>query len=533
MEAQLEVVGPKALELLLARGLRLHTLPAVAAEVLTLTNCESVDTRALKDCIERDPALTAKLLRVVNSSLFGLSSQVTDLNQALALLGTKPLKLLVLGFSLPERLFLEVAGTELEWYWNTTLARAVAARELCKKYSLAISDDAFIAGLLQDIGILVLLDQLRAPYARLVTTSREERIDLSQVERESLGFNHRQVSSRLLSRWKIPRTLVLAISEQKTGRALAARQNEQAELARMLQLAEMFAQLVAQKRIDVLPDLLAMGELYCGMTKEDMNELVSVLQEKVFQLADVLSLSLPDEQDYMQVVTEAHQRLAETAEDVASALLNTEESAEVSSAVQELRETIVELSETGEELEEISAAEDSVTDAISSTIETSSTDPVFSNKTLTQKSREQIARAVSECRTRRAPLSAMLLEETYRGAGLDPLLIEQTFVAAVKSIDHHPKLIERLGDNAWMVLLADCERSEAVRLAEALRGEIRQTIVELGQLEAATLGISIGIASVALVSKNFPPQDLLDAAQRCLLAAHETQGQLIKSVEVY
>ena len=85
-----------------ARGL--YSLPAVAMEVLQLTSTETVDTRALKQCVENDPALTARLLRVVNSSLFGLSSQVSDLNQALALLGIKPLKLLVLGFSLPDRL---------------------------------------------------------------------------------------------------------------------------------------------------------------------------------------------------------------------------------------------------------------------------------------------------------------------------------------------------------------------------------------------------------------------------------------------
>ena len=69
-------------------------------KVLELTDDPRLDTRTLKECIENDPALTGKLLRVVNSSLFGLSREVSDLNQALALLGTKPLKLLVLGFSL-------------------------------------------------------------------------------------------------------------------------------------------------------------------------------------------------------------------------------------------------------------------------------------------------------------------------------------------------------------------------------------------------------------------------------------------------
>ncbi|MBN1912070.1 MAG: HDOD domain-containing protein, partial [Pirellulales bacterium] len=118
------------IDLLASRAGQLYSLPAVAMEVLELTSNPKVDTRALKQCIENDPALTSRLLRVVNSSLFGLSREVSDLNQALALLGIKPLKLLVLGFSLPAKLFEGVSGEILGHYWRHTLTKAVAAREI-------------------------------------------------------------------------------------------------------------------------------------------------------------------------------------------------------------------------------------------------------------------------------------------------------------------------------------------------------------------------------------------------------------------
>src|SRR3954470_24808472 len=79
---------------------QLYSLPAVAAEILHLTDQPQLDPRAIKKCLESDPALAARVLRVANSSLFGATRQVTDLNQALTLLGVRPLKLLVLGFSL-------------------------------------------------------------------------------------------------------------------------------------------------------------------------------------------------------------------------------------------------------------------------------------------------------------------------------------------------------------------------------------------------------------------------------------------------
>src|SRR5689334_16321489 len=103
-------VSTAALDRLVTQVGELYSLPCVAVEVLELTRQPAVDLWKLKQCIEQDPALTAKLLRVVNSALFGLTRSVTDLNQALAILGTKPLKLLVLGFSLPEGVFHNLAG---------------------------------------------------------------------------------------------------------------------------------------------------------------------------------------------------------------------------------------------------------------------------------------------------------------------------------------------------------------------------------------------------------------------------------------
>src|SRR5690606_15851150 len=111
---------------------QIYTLPAVALEVLELTDHPRVDCRKIKQCIEHDPALVGKILRVVNSSLFGLGSDVTDLNQALALLGIKSLKLLVLGFSLSEAMFSGRTGDALQHGWRHALSRAVAARELCE-----------------------------------------------------------------------------------------------------------------------------------------------------------------------------------------------------------------------------------------------------------------------------------------------------------------------------------------------------------------------------------------------------------------
>src|SRR5436190_7465850 len=139
---------------------QLYSLPAVAAEVLRLTGEPQIDPRQLRQCIESDPALAARLLRVVNSSLFGPTRPVTDLPQALTLLGIRPLKMLVLGFSLPKELFAGLEAQVLGRYWRRSLTKAVAARELAEGCWHVPGDEPFIAGLVQDIGLLALLQQL-------------------------------------------------------------------------------------------------------------------------------------------------------------------------------------------------------------------------------------------------------------------------------------------------------------------------------------------------------------------------------------
>jgi HD-like signal output (HDOD) protein len=320
MTTLLEPSAPEVstIELIVRRAGVLYSLPAVAVEVLRLTENPKADVRALRECLQQDPAITAKVLRVVNSSLFGLSHSVGDLNEAVSLLGIKQLKLLVLGFSLPEKLFVDIAHDQLDWYWSTTLTRAVAAREVSEQLFKRSGEEAFLAGMMQDLGVLVLLRELGAPYAGLISESIHRHADLTTLETTALGFDHIQLTAGLLNRWRMPETLSRAIAEPRNEKRLARSKDEHGPLARTLHLAELLAQLVGQHRLTVLPDLLEAGRLYCELTKPRLNDLVASLEPKVRQLANVLSLELPLSLDYVQVLLQAHQAMARVSETVAS-----------------------------------------------------------------------------------------------------------------------------------------------------------------------------------------------------------------------
>ena len=299
------------LESLVVRAQQLCSLPTVAMKVLELTSNPQVDTRALKDCIENDPALTGKILRVVNSSLFGLSREVSSLNQALALLGNKPLKLLVLGFSLPPELFEGLSGDSVGQYWRRTLTKAVAARELSETVWKLPGDEAFIAALLQDVGELLLIQEFGEPYVSFLRRVYESDADLTKTEVRTMGFSHIELSARLLAQWGLPETLVEAVGWDPESRDPASMSNAGRTLAQVVHLAELVARLMLDGRPGVLGELMDVGNRYHGLTESHLEEVVSQLEKKVRQLADVLSLQLPDGMDYRDVLMRSQMQMAE------------------------------------------------------------------------------------------------------------------------------------------------------------------------------------------------------------------------------
>ncbi|GEM_PF-365246 len=335
------------LEQLVDRTSQLYSLPGVAIKVLQLVEDPKSDVSQLKSVLETDPALTAKILRVVNSALFGLSSAVSDLNQALALLGGKPLKLLVLGFSLPERLFSNLESDLLIRYWRHTLTKAVAARELATACKSRNADEAFIAAMLQDIGIMVLIQQLGEPYCRFLRTVWAHGACPTDWELRTLQFSHVELSARLLERWGLPPAIVSAIrgqpypptrgGEQSGDRAAGTQSPHSAEahepwipraslLAAIVAASEVIANHVLattnEKTAENTPPLDLQRLSRLGLTAEQVSRLLQTLQQKVEQLAEILAVPIGAPESLYPVIHRAQQLLAQTAADAAAALLH-------------------------------------------------------------------------------------------------------------------------------------------------------------------------------------------------------------------
>src|SRR5438105_1490677 len=189
----------------------LPSLPSIAVQVLDLAQRANVDIAEIARIISKDPALSGKILRTVNSSFYGRSQHVSTISHALVILGLQSVKTLVLGFSLVTNLTKNKSkGFKHLTYWKRSICAATAARALAAKINLVQQEEAFLAALLMDIGMLVLDQVIGEPYGEIHAKIKSHN-DLSAAEKDALDATHGEVGGILAEQWKLPPLLTIPV----------------------------------------------------------------------------------------------------------------------------------------------------------------------------------------------------------------------------------------------------------------------------------------------------------------------------------
>ena len=195
---------------------RIHDLPslsAVVVELLTSMEDEEVDVHVLGAKIAHDQALTAKTLRLANSSFYGMPSKVTTIHQAISVLGFHSIRTLVTACAISGSFPPGASGQfDFKAFWRHSVATAVCAKLLALRFKLN-PDTAFTAGLLHDIGTLVLATRFPDEYARMLAHRSEHDCEISEAEQAVFGLDHAAAGSALAAYWKFPEAIQRAVAE--------------------------------------------------------------------------------------------------------------------------------------------------------------------------------------------------------------------------------------------------------------------------------------------------------------------------------
>lgn len=233
---------PVKLEHVLKRIQTLPPLPTSAMRVIALTKNPATSARELENVIAQDPALAAGMLRQANSAFYGYARRISSLQEAIVILGFQATQGLAMASAVAPLLKTQLVGYEIEQdgLWKHSMLTAMAAKNLSKKLHLPYGDVAFTAGLLHDIGKLVISIYVQEVGAYLLEKVTAAKLSYVELEEKIIGFNHATVGGFMAKGWNLPEDLVQSIS---CHHAPSSAQNH-AELASVIHVANGLASLL-------------------------------------------------------------------------------------------------------------------------------------------------------------------------------------------------------------------------------------------------------------------------------------------------
>ena len=204
--------NPPTFDEVIGRVSEISTLPNIAMKVMEVANDPDSSVLDMKSAIEMDPALGARVLRCVNSSAYSLREKVSSVQRAISFLGMRQIRNLALTASVADLFAREetIGSYRRRGLWQHLVAVGIGARLIAMRQRMPDFEDAFVAGLLHDIGI-VLEDQYAHEHFRKVIADLDNNTSLVEAERNRLGFDHASLGARVAGNWRFSETVKAAI----------------------------------------------------------------------------------------------------------------------------------------------------------------------------------------------------------------------------------------------------------------------------------------------------------------------------------
>lgn len=476
---------------------QLPTLPVVAFKLIALSRSSSTGIDEIVEAIRSDPAIVARLLKAANSSLFGLSSKVKSIDQAVVLLGTTAVTALALGFSLVDTSLCQGPLAEAYTsYWLQSAIQATSAKLLAKRNNAANQEDLFLAGLLLDLGRLAMLKTIAREYQPVLTAASEQQCPLVEMEKQILGISHVEVGVELMRRWGMPDELLkMALWHHESANALAAN----AELAQNLNLrTTMFSAAVGDYFCSAAKGLALdrMRKLAAGffnLSDRNLDVFLCEIREHIDESADLFSIDAESVPAPSDLLAQANEQLALLTVSAQAATVHA--NARQVAAEHEIRKL---------EVEHEQLKQQAIRDPLTSLYNRQFFD-------------ESLSREVCRCARHAQPLGVIFFDadrfkqinDSYGHAFGDEVLKRMANVAGetVRGDD----VLARYGGEEFVVLISHASERNVERMAQRIRAGIEE-IQFMHEGRRVCVTVSVG-AAIAI------PERHGESAGKCIVEA--------------
>jgi len=286
----------------------LPSLSPLLIQLLELAADESSSASDLARIIEQDPSLAARLIKMVNSVHYSRRKTISSLSQAVVMIGFNKLRVMALSISLRDTFPLgKVGNMDYEYFWKSSLYRALIAQGFAQALpaSRAVSDDeAFTAGLILEIGLLMLYRICPGPLKDSFPGANALMNEILTWEEQNLGINHREIGRTIFNRWHFPPQIV----ETQKHFGPDALVEAQSDLCKIVELARCSAQVLLGKagNFEIIQEAAQRLELDAAR----VNEILCSTFTRVEAAAEHLRLKVDSNQDILEVMEKANRALA-------------------------------------------------------------------------------------------------------------------------------------------------------------------------------------------------------------------------------
>jgi diguanylate cyclase (GGDEF)-like protein len=297
----------KCVESVIANVKNLPSLPTIALKIIQEIKRDKISNTALSEIISYDPALTAKILKIANSAFYALPDGVDSIDRAVNILGQEALKNIALSFVIVKGLKRNnVDNFDHELFWKRSITAAVSAEMLTSKLRVN-SGDTFIIPLLMDIGVLVMYLSDPNEYFKVFDEKRVTGLTTAEVEKTVFGYDHQELGSSILMKWKIPENISLPIAYHHNPETCPA---EIKDLVEVLHLADIASSVYhssnSTKKMEQFRELL---KEKLKISDEEVGEFIDAIAEKTIDVLGTFEIDPGDMKPYSQILEEANTEL--------------------------------------------------------------------------------------------------------------------------------------------------------------------------------------------------------------------------------
>jgi putative nucleotidyltransferase with HDIG domain len=196
------------------RIISLPTLPTVVSKLIELVDNPKTSAASLAALIYKDQSLTARILKLANSAYYGFPREISTVNMAIVVLGFNTVKEMSLSLSVFDafKSAKNDSAFDVSRFWQHSIACGAAARMLARRFAHQLTGEAFVAGLLHDIGKIILKQYMPKEFTEIMEKVTRDAMELESAEMEVVGATHSQIGSWLAEKWNLPRIIVNSIA---------------------------------------------------------------------------------------------------------------------------------------------------------------------------------------------------------------------------------------------------------------------------------------------------------------------------------